>query len=68
MKTSVPVNTLLTVVHFRIPPHYEMYSLVNLQRVRRRVVDSIYKRLHGETRPLRGAEKEEEDEFDDDLD
>ena len=55
MKNTVPQNTLVTVVHFRIPPHYEMYSLVNLQRVRRKVVDSIYKRLHGEVRPLKGS-------------
>lgn len=55
MKDTVPQNTLVKVVHFRIPPHYEMYSLVNLQRVRRKVVDSIYKRLHGEVRPLRGS-------------
>jgi len=55
MKRTVPQNTLVTVVHFRIPPHYEMYSLVNLQRVRRKVVDSIYKRLYGESRPLKGS-------------
>lgn len=55
MKDTVPQNTLVKVVHFRIPPHYEMYSLVNLQRVRRKVVDSIYKRLHGEVRPLKGS-------------
>ena len=66
MKPSVPQNTLLKVVHFRIPPHYEMYSLVNLQRVRRKVVDSIYKRLHGGTRPLKGAEVD--DEFESDTD
>lgn len=58
MKSSVPQNTLVTVVHFRIPPHYEMYSLVNLQRVRRKIVDSIYKRLHGETRPLKGSNEQ----------
>jgi hypothetical protein len=56
MKSTVPQNTQVRVTHFRIPPHYEMYSLVNLQRVRRRVVDSIYKRLHGEIRPLKGSD------------
>lgn len=56
MKSTVPQNTQVRVTHFRIPPHYEMYSLVNLQRVRRRVVDSIYKRLHGEVRPLKGSD------------
>lgn len=57
IKNTVPQNTLVKVIHFRIPPHYEMYSLVNLQRVRRKVVDSIYKRLHGETRPLKGSDE-----------
>lgn len=56
MKDTVQPNTLVKVTHFRIPPHYEMYSLVNLQRVRRKVVDSIYKRLHGEKRPLKSNE------------
>jgi len=56
MKNTVPQNTPVRVVHFRIPPHYEMYSLVNLQRVRRKIVDSIYKRLHGEARPLKGSD------------
>lgn len=55
MKSKVPQNTLVKVIHFRMPPHYEMYSLVNLQRVRRKAVDSIYKRLYGETRPLKGS-------------
>lgn len=45
MKSSVPQNTLVKVIHFRIPPHYEMYSLVNLQRVRKRIVTSLHKRL-----------------------
>lgn len=56
LKPSVQPNTLVNVVHFRIPPHYEMYSLVNLQRVRRKVVDSIYKRIHGEVRPLKRSD------------
>lgn len=45
MKQSVPENTLVKVIHFRIPPHYEMYSLVNLQRVTKRIKTSIQKRL-----------------------
>jgi hypothetical protein len=53
LKTTAP-NTKVVVTHFRIPPHYEMFSLVNLQRIRRKVVDSIYKRLNGEARPLKG--------------
>ena len=54
MKSHVPANKMVKVIHFRIPPHYEMYSLVNLQRVRKKIVDSIYKRIHGKTRPLKG--------------
>lgn len=46
MKSTVPENTLVNVVHFRIPPHYEMYSLVNLQRCRKRITTSISKRLN----------------------
>jgi len=45
MSPKVPSNTLVNVIHFRIPPHYEMYSLVNLQRTRKRIVQSIKKRL-----------------------
>lgn len=45
MKATVPENTLVNVVHFRIPPHYEMYSLVNLQRTRKHIVSSIRRRL-----------------------
>jgi hypothetical protein len=45
MKSTVPQNTPVHVVHFRIPPHYEMYSLVNLQRTRKCIVTSIHKRL-----------------------
>lgn len=45
MKNTVSQNTLVKVIHFRIPPHYEMYSLVNLQRTRGRIVQSIRNRL-----------------------
>lgn len=58
-KSTVPQNTLVKVVHFRMPPHYEMYSLVNLQRTKKRITNSIYKRLHGENRPLKGSVNEQ---------
>lgn len=45
MKSSINPNTFVKVIHFRIPPHYEMYSLVNLQRVRKCITLSIRKRL-----------------------
>lgn len=63
MKDTVSPGTKVNVVHFRIPPHYEMYSLVLLQRTRRKIVDSVYKRLHGESRPLRGFDNEKDQEF-----
>lgn len=46
MKNTVPEHTMVNVIHFRIPPHYEMHSMVNLQRVRKRVVDSINKHMN----------------------
>jgi hypothetical protein len=45
MKKTVPQNTLVKVIHFRMPPHYEMFSLVSLQRTRKCIVSSIRKRL-----------------------
>jgi hypothetical protein len=45
MKNTIPQNTIVTVTHFRIPPHYEMFSLVNLQRTRKCIITSINKRL-----------------------
>lgn len=48
MKSTVKPNALVKVVHFRIPPHYEMHSLVNLQRSRKKIVSSIRKRLNYE--------------------
>jgi hypothetical protein len=45
MKSTIPQKTSLKVIHFRMPPHYEMYSLVNLQRSRKCIVTSIRKRL-----------------------
>ena len=50
---NVAVRTHVRVVHYRIPPHYEMFSLVLLQKTRRKIVNSVYKRLTGEVRPLR---------------
>lgn len=46
MDELVKSGTPVTVKHFRILPHYEMHSMVFLQRIRRHIVDSIYFRLH----------------------
>lgn len=50
MNNSVKVGTPVKVTHFRILSHYEMDSLVFLQRVRRDIVDSVYFRLNNEKR------------------
>jgi hypothetical protein len=46
MKSTVGKNTMVKVTHFRIPPHYDMYSLVNLQRVRKKIVESVHRKLN----------------------
>jgi len=43
-------GTEVTVTHFRINSHYEVGATVNIQRVRKRIVDSVYFRLNGEHR------------------
>jgi len=48
---GVEPGTKVSVKHYRIPSHYEMKSLVFLQRSRKRLVSSIYKRLHKQQRP-----------------
>lgn len=50
MKEDVPPGLKVKVRHFRIPSHYEMHGLVHLQRIRRKIVDSVYQRLNGKRR------------------
>lgn len=50
IESSLPPGTNVTVSHYRIPAHYEMGSLVFLQRIRRHLVDKIFFRLHGRKR------------------
>lgn len=52
IESSLPPGTIVTVSHYRIPSHYEMGSLVHLQRIRRHLVDKIYFRLHGKKRVI----------------
>src|SRR5690606_5595603 len=52
MNAYVPPGLKFKVKHFRILSHYEMQALVNLQRIRRRIVDSVYLRLNGEKRKV----------------
>lgn len=53
MQEDVPVGLKVHVKHFRIPSHYEMNGLVYLQRIRRKVVDSVYFRLHKKRRKIK---------------
>jgi len=50
MTDDVLPGTQVEVTHYRIPSHYEMGSLVYLQRCRKRIVNSIYFKLHKKRR------------------
>lgn len=52
MNKDIPIGTVVNVKHFRILSHYEMDSLVFLQRIRKRLVDSLYFRLHNKKREI----------------
>jgi hypothetical protein len=47
---DVSPGTPVTVKHYRMASHYEMGSLVYLQRIRKRLVDSVYFRMHKKKR------------------
>jgi hypothetical protein len=53
---GVTDGTEVEVVHLRIPSHYEINSMVYLQRIRRNIVDRVYVRKNGVPRPI-GMEK-----------
>ena len=50
MDSSIEAGTPVKVIHFRILSHYEMDSLVFLQRIRKSIVDSVYFKLNGHKR------------------
>jgi hypothetical protein len=52
---NVAPGTKVEVTHMRMPSHYEMNGLVQLQRIRRRIVDSVYQRLNGKRRTPKGG-------------
>lgn len=56
IESCLPQGTPVTVSHYRIPAHYEMGSMVFLQRIRRHIVDKVYFKIHGKKRKV-GAEK-----------
>jgi len=50
LQSSVKTGTKVKVTHYRMPSHYEMGSLVYLQRSRRRIVDRVYYKIHKKKR------------------
>lgn len=50
MDNHIPIGTQVVVSHFRIPSHYEMDSMVFLQKIRRNIVDSVYFKMHKKKR------------------
>jgi ribosomal protein L37AE/L43A len=50
---DVKPGTNIKVTHFRIASHYDMGPLIPLQKVRKKVVDSIHLRLNGEKRQVK---------------
>jgi hypothetical protein len=44
---TVKPGTVIDISHCRIPPHYQMGSLVHLNRIRRKIVDTVYVKMHG---------------------
>jgi len=53
IKTALAKGSQVQVKHFRIASHYEMHSLVFLQRIRRAVVDKVYYLINKEKRKVR---------------
>lgn len=50
MNKEVSPGTPVFVKHYRIASHYEMGSLVYLQRVRKKIVDKVYLKIHKKPR------------------
>lgn len=54
---DIEPGTKVKVRHLRIPAHYEMNGLIYLQRIRRKIVDSVYQRINGKKRVVKIGEK-----------
>ena len=50
MLPSIKIGTKLKVEHYRIPAHYEIGHLVYLQRVKKKIVGSVFFKLNGKKR------------------
>ena len=53
MNKSVKPGTVVKVTHLRIAPHYEIGGLVQLQAVRKKIVDSVYVKVHHKKRVIK---------------
>jgi len=62
MNKEIEPNTDVEVTHFRILPHYEIGSLVYLQRIRRKIVDSVYFRINNKKREITRGQKNNEEQ------
>lgn len=47
IETTLMPGTLVKVTHFRIPAHYELGSLVFLQKIRKNISDKVQYKLYG---------------------
>lgn len=56
MNETINSGTPVTVKHYRMPSHYEMGSLVYLQRTRKKIVDKVYYKIYGKQRKINGNE------------
>ena len=63
MDDTIQSGTLVNVTHFRIPSHYEMDSMVFLQRIRRQIVDKVFLRLNKKKREVRKKKEQSANEL-----
>lgn len=53
LETGIVPGTEVKVTHYRILPHYEMGNMVFLQRIRKQIVNRIFRLLNGTKRVIR---------------
>lgn len=63
VKVFAPIGTKVKVKHMYMPSHYEMNGLVPLQRIRRKIVDSVHQRVHGEKRIIKARKNAKDQEL-----
>lgn len=57
---NISPGTPVTVKHYRMASHYEMGSLVYLQRIRKKIVDKVYLKTYGKKRETQRPSSVEE--------